>query len=351
MNYIIYRDDELEHHGVLGMHWGVRRYQNEDGSYKPGAEGRYAPDGKPGVHTAKNRVKSALGIYKKGDDNPYVSKRRRKNREDEENEKQTGHTLKNKVKSKLGIYEEGDNNPYVSDKRRKNRQDEMSKSNKKKSEGEEEDEEISRRADALMKKNPNMNRRDAESDAEDEMIREAREKRKAEGKTTLGDRINERIEKKRAEREIVKQRKQEEKATKAKEKANKDFEKDLNRNWWKANNDAAKVFNKEIKTLNEKYKDTDFGEAGSKQREKYIREVDALWKQRYGEALDKRFGSKASSAGREADWKNYVTNYNVYSDALDEYKRRERAKHSDLSKYDALYHSESGAYYGIYFSQ
>lgn len=45
--------DELCHHGIKGMKWGIRRFQNEDGSYKAGAEGRYNPDGLPGVHKAK----------------------------------------------------------------------------------------------------------------------------------------------------------------------------------------------------------------------------------------------------------------------------------------------------------
>jgi hypothetical protein len=31
----------LKHHGILGMKWGVRRYQNEDGSLTPEGERRY----------------------------------------------------------------------------------------------------------------------------------------------------------------------------------------------------------------------------------------------------------------------------------------------------------------------
>lgn len=46
MEYLITTTNgELYHHGVKGQKWGVRNYQNKDGSYKPGAEGRYDGDG------------------------------------------------------------------------------------------------------------------------------------------------------------------------------------------------------------------------------------------------------------------------------------------------------------------
>lgn len=35
-------ENELRHHGILGMKWGVRRYQNEDGSLTEAGKKRYS---------------------------------------------------------------------------------------------------------------------------------------------------------------------------------------------------------------------------------------------------------------------------------------------------------------------
>lgn len=45
MNYRIRYSNELYHHGIMGMKWGVRRYQNEDGSLTSAGKSRYGSEG------------------------------------------------------------------------------------------------------------------------------------------------------------------------------------------------------------------------------------------------------------------------------------------------------------------
>ena len=62
----------ISHHGILGQKWGVRRFQNEDGSLKPAGKGRYTGEAIP---------KNMFGKAIQGSSSRSISLRNRKRTE------------------------------------------------------------------------------------------------------------------------------------------------------------------------------------------------------------------------------------------------------------------------------
>jgi hypothetical protein len=66
-------DNNLKHHGILGMKWGIRRFQNKDGSLTAAGKKRYDGDTKDSqedVETRKQNIiksKSVKDLYDNAD--------------------------------------------------------------------------------------------------------------------------------------------------------------------------------------------------------------------------------------------------------------------------------------------
>lgn len=59
------QDSYLQHHGIKGMRWGVRRFENEDGTLTPAGKRRYADDSS-GPKKSKHRQKLEAKYREKG---------------------------------------------------------------------------------------------------------------------------------------------------------------------------------------------------------------------------------------------------------------------------------------------
>ena len=53
---LVYYGDTLYHHGIKGQRWGVRRYQNADGTLTYAGRKRYIKESKRDINETKNRL-------------------------------------------------------------------------------------------------------------------------------------------------------------------------------------------------------------------------------------------------------------------------------------------------------
>lgn len=68
-------NDELYHHGIEGQRWGIRRFQNKDGSLKPAGKKRYDKEVAK-LKAEKKKLRNEISIQKKVDKLKQLEKER-----------------------------------------------------------------------------------------------------------------------------------------------------------------------------------------------------------------------------------------------------------------------------------
>ena len=72
---------ELYHHGIIGQKWGVRRFQNKDGTLTTAGKQRYKKSDGTFTREGKKAVKTFEKNYKKTGQNPNRLFRERPNKQ------------------------------------------------------------------------------------------------------------------------------------------------------------------------------------------------------------------------------------------------------------------------------
>ena len=118
----------------------------------------------------------------------------------------------------------------------------------------------------------------------------------------------------RAQKKDAKQQQRREKQQKRQQQK---FYNNVNRNWHESYNRATDQFNKNIDSINEKYKNDKFDDTfPTKRGQQYVKEVSAMWKREYSKALLEDFGPEPISKGKE--WVENAPLMNDYDEFIKE---------------------------------